>query len=81
VGDSQSVGVGQSVGDFCTYSQQFVEWQAASLQTLGQRSSFQKFHHQELDTSLRAHVIQVADMRMRERRKGSGLTLEPAFQF
>src|ERR1700693_363277 len=50
------------------------------VQPIGERLTFEQLHDEVLDAVLRAHVVNGADMRMRERRDRSCLAFESSLQ-
>ena len=74
--DPLAVGFIQGVGDLDAAPQHLFGRESALEQPLGQRLAFQELHDEVLDAVLVAHVVERADVGMRERRDGLGFSLE-----
>src|SRR5437868_1178716 len=66
----------ERVSDLNSVLNSLLEWQRTFFQTLLQRFAFEILHHEEIDALVVSHVIQDADVRMRQLRDGAGLTVE-----
>ena len=66
----------QARRDLSSITQDLIQRQRPTPQTLGQRLAFQQLHHEIAHAILRAHVMQLANVRMIQRRDGARLTFE-----
>jgi hypothetical protein len=70
--------LGKSLGHLAAELDRLADWEGPALETGGKRLSFGQFHHQKRDAFVFTHVVECADVRMIQRRRGVGLALEPA---
>ena len=79
--DTSTMGDFQSFGDFNSNLQQLRERQRAPAQALGKRLPVEELHDQEVGTLLRAHIVEMADLRMIQRGNGTSFALETLLEF
>jgi hypothetical protein len=72
------MGLGKGLGHLAAELDRFDDRQRTAREAGGKRFSFGQFHHQERDAFVFTHVVERADVRMIQRRRGVGLALEPA---
>ena len=58
-----------------------VKWHCAFAQSFRQGLPFQKLHHQIIGSVLRPNIVEMADVRVVQRRNRSGLALHALLQF
>jgi hypothetical protein len=66
----------QAFADFGADFQHLLGGQRAFLNAGRERFALQKFHDQEISAVLVAHVVQMADIRVRQRRDGARFAIE-----
>ncbi len=81
VDQTEAVSFRQGVSDFDGDLEEIVERQRPSLQAMEKRFAFEEFHDQEVDAGLRADVIEMADIGMRNRGESAGFAFKAAFEF
>jgi hypothetical protein len=81
VHDALAVRDRQRIGDSNADFEGFVQRHRTFAQSFGYSLTLQKLHHQVVGSILRADVIEMADVRMVQRRNGPSLALHALFQF
>lgn len=71
----------QRIGNFGGVPQRLVDGERSFLQSLGERFSFEKLHHQIVNTLLFTNIMENTDIRVIERRNHSSFTFEALTQF
>ena len=79
--DPVCVGLVQGVGNLNSEPESLLERQGPPGESVRQRLPFQVLHDEVLDAVLVAHVVERADVRMREQRDRLGLSLKPLLDF
>ena len=70
----------QAFADFDHHLRQNVERERTLGQTIGQRLAFEVLHHQIAEAILHANIVEVANIRMADRRDGPCLAIEALFR-
>ena len=81
VHDAVAVRDGQRLGHGDPNFENFVQRHRALAQSFRQSFAFQKLHHQVIGAILRSDVVELADMRMVQRRNRSAFALHALLQF
>jgi hypothetical protein len=77
VDDPRFVGSGKRIGDLDPVLEGLVKRELATRKAGGEGLALQVLHDEEIRAVLLPDVVERADVRVRERRDGSGFALEP----